>query len=31
MKAFSLLVALMALSSLGGNGNSFMSLREKSH
>jgi len=29
MKAFSLLVALMALSSLGGNGNGFMSLHEK--
>lgn len=30
MKAFSLLVALMALSSLGGNGNGSMNLREKS-
>ena len=29
MKAFSLLVALMALSSLGGNGNGSMNLREK--
>lgn len=29
MKAFSLLVALMALSSLGGNGNVSMNLHEK--
>ena len=29
MKVFSLLVALMALSSLGGNGNGSMNLREK--